>query len=149
MANSKTLMASIKKLDVKISQSTMWIGDEAGFAVDGLSKHLTGASGDVAKVYLGNAFSLQMVAPSAIIAVEECLPEDVPVGAVSCIGHPDTAAVVSGCLGREVACNRTSISLGDGDVLYVAQLTGGRLPEGATRLPEGFTLTFRRVVVHC
>ena len=99
------------------------------------------------KAFLGNAFSLQMVAPSAVIVIEECLPGDIPEEAVSCIGHPDTAAVVSDILGREVPCNRTSISLSDGDVLYVAQLTGGRLPEGATTLPEGFSLSFRRVTV--
>ncbi len=111
-----------------------------------VASYLTTGGG---KVFLGNAFSLQMVAPCAIITVEEAQPGEIPEGAVSIIGHADTAAVVSGILNREIACNRASISLGDGDVLYVAQLTGGRLPEGATRLPEGFTLTFRRVTVHC
>ena len=111
-----------------------------------VGKFLTSGSG---KVFLGNAFSLQMVAPTAICTVEECLPEDIPEEAVSCIGHPDTAAVVSDILGREVPCNRTNISLSASDVLYVAQLTGGRLPEGTTRLPEGFTITFRRVTVRC
>ena len=105
--------------------------------------------GTKGKVFLGNAFSLQMVAPSAIICVEECLPRDVPGEAVSIIGHQDTAAVVSNLLGRPVACNRASVRLDDGDVLYVAQLTGGRLPEGATKLPEGFSLSFRRVTVRC
>lgn len=99
--------------------------------------------------FISNAFSLQMLPADSICTIEECLPGDVPEEAVSCIGHPDTAAVVSDILGREVECNRTSISLGDGDVLYVAQLTGGRLPEGATRLPEGFSLVFRRVTVRC
>ena len=101
------------------------------------------------RAFVSNAFSLQMVPANAICTIEKCLPGDVPEEAVSCIGHPDTAAVVSDILGREVECNRTSISLGDGDVLYVAQLTGGRLPEGATRLPEGFSLVFRRVTVRC
>jgi len=101
------------------------------------------------KAFLSNAFSLQMVSSDAICVVEECLPEDVPEEAVSCIGHPDTAAVVSDILGREILCNRVSISLSDGDVLYVAQLTGGRLPEGATSLPEGFSISFRKVTVRC
>ena len=101
------------------------------------------------KVFLGNAFSLQMVAPNAIVCVEECSSEDIPEEVTSIIGHTDTASVVSDILGRPVECNRTSVHLNDGDVLYVAQLTGGRLPEGATKLPEGFSLTFRRVTVRC
>lgn len=101
------------------------------------------------KVYLGNAFSLQMVAPNAICTVLDVAPEDIPKEAISVIGHPDTAAVVSNVLGRDIPYNRQSILLEDGDVLYVAQLMGGRLPEGVTKLPEGFTLSFRRVVVHC
>lgn len=66
---------------------------------------------------------------------------------VSVIGHADTAAVVSNLLGKEVVANRASISISKGDVLYVAQLTGGRLPEGSTTLPEGFALTFVRVTI--
>lgn len=101
------------------------------------------------RAFLGNAFSLQMVAPNAIITVEECFPGDVPEEVVSVIGHADTAAVVSNLLGREVAFNRANVHLEDGDVLYVAQLQGGRLPEGATTLPDGFTLSFRRVTIRC
>ena len=111
-----------------------------------VEKYLTSGDGNV---FLGNAFSLQMVAPYAIISIMECSPSSIPKEAVSCIGHPDTAAVVSNILGREIPCNRINISLKDGDVLYVAQLTGGRLPEGATQLPEGFSLTFRKVVIRC
>ena len=105
--------------------------------------------GTKGKVFLGNAFSLQMMAPNAIVCVEECSSEDIPEEVTSIIGHTDTASVVSDILGRPVECNRTSVHLNDGDVLYVAQLTGGRLPEGATKLPEGFSLTFRRVTVRC
>ena len=36
-------------------------------------------------------------------------------------------------------------NLKKGDTLYVAQLTGGRLPEGATELPEGFSFKFLKV----
>jgi len=99
-------------------------------------------------VYLSNAFSLQMLTHlPASISVIEVDPAEVPAEAVSCIGHADTAAVVSSILGRDVPANRVSISLEAGDVLYVAQLMGGRLPEGATTLPEGFTLKFLRVEV--
>lgn len=143
----------VRKLDNKIFSSCEFYSCEGG-GYEALAQMVNVESfmlgeGKRGKVFLGNAFSLQMVAPTAICTVEECLPEDIPEEAVSCIGHPDTAAVVSDVLGREVPCNRTNISLSDGDVLYVAQLTGGRLPEGTTRLPEGCTLTFRRVTVRC
>ena len=94
------------------------------------------------KVYLGNAFSGQMIRGNALIRKESVAPQDIPVDAISCIGHPDLAAVVSDVLGREVAAARVNISLEAGDVLYVAQLVGGRLPEGSTSLPEGFSLAW-------
>ena len=99
------------------------------------------------KVYLGNAFSLQMVADNAIICKVEVSPEQVPVNAESIIGHKDTAAVVSTILGREVPCNRASVMLSDEDELYVAQIVGGRLPEGATTIPDGMELKFYRITV--
>ena len=99
------------------------------------------------KVYLGNAFSLQMVADNAIICKVEVSPEQVPVNAESIIGHKDTAAVVSTILGREVPCNRESVMLTDNDVLYVAQVVGGRLPEGATTIPSGMEIKFYRITV--
>lgn len=115
-------------------------------AVNDISMALT-AKGEDGRAFLGNAFSLQMVPGDAIIGVTEIEPEEVPEDAMSVVGHPDTANVVSGILGRQVPCNRASIRLEQGDVLYVAQLTGGRLPEGATALPEGFTLKWLKVVV--
>ena len=99
------------------------------------------------KVYLGNAFSLQMVADNAIICKVEVSPKQVPVNAESIIGHKDTAAVVSTILGREVPCNRESVMLTDNDVLYVAQVVGGRLPEGATTIPSGMEIKFYRITV--
>ena len=99
------------------------------------------------KKYLGNAFSLQMLSTDVkhTIAITPVQASDIPVDCISCIGHPDTAQVVSGILGREVACNRVSVSLDKGDVLYVAQIVGGRLPAGTTTLPDGFSMTFLRV----
>ena len=99
------------------------------------------------KMYLGNAFSLQMVADNAIICKVEVAPEEIPTEAVSIIGHADTAAVVSTILGRDVPCNRASVMLSDEDVLYVAQVVGGRLPEGATTIPDGMELKFYRITV--
>lgn len=99
--------------------------------------------------YISNAFSLQMInlEEAKNLRVEKVNPEEIPENVVSCIGHADTAKVASEILGREIAMNRISVHLGDGDTLYVAQIVGGRLPEGATSLPEGFSLTFLKVNV--
>ena len=98
--------------------------------------------------YLTNAFSLQMLPNVDMLAsIVQIDPSEVPADVVSAIGHPDTAVVVSNILRREIPVNRVSISLQPGDVLYVAQLVGGRLPEGATTLPEGFSLRFIMVKV--
>jgi len=105
--------------------------------------------------YFGNAFSLQMVTsfPCGIhveevdginadyICIQANTPEDHPDHIVSAVGHADTAAVLG------VPCNRINVSLNKGDVLYVAQLVGGRLPEGSTTLPEGFTFKFLKVTI--
>ena len=103
-------------------------------------------------VYIANAFSLQMLeeipVPVMIEDVEiEEVAKAVADGAISAIGHPDTAAVVSNQLGVTVPANRVNVSLKGGDILYVAQLVGGRLPEGATTLPEGFKLRYLKVTV--
>ena len=99
--------------------------------------------------YLGNSFSLQMIENGDhAISVKEIKAEDVPIDAKSVIGHTDTAAVVSGILGRNVCVNRESITLRPVvDTLYVAQLMGGRLPEGATTLPDGFKISFMKISV--
>lgn len=98
--------------------------------------------------YLSNAFSGQMVADDELwIHRSSVSPEEVPADAKSVIGHPDTARVVSTILNREVPFNRESISLAEGDELYVAQVVGGRLPEGATTLPEGISIVFHRYTI--
>jgi hypothetical protein len=91
------------------------------------------------KNYLLNAFSLQMLQGDATIKVTE--GSTLPQGLTSAIGHQDTAAVLG------VECNRINVTLQPGDVAYVAQLQGGRLPEGATTLPEGFSFKFLRVEI--
>lgn len=99
-------------------------------------------------IYLGNAFSLQMLdlqEKTSVNVTPVTLTEVTNADFVSVVGHADTAAVLTDMLQRSVACNRTSVRLQVGDVLFVAQVTGGRLPEGATRLPEGFSLTFLKV----
>ena len=95
------------------------------------------------KNYLLNAFSLQMLEGDATVRFTEVSREQVfSTGhLVSAIGHADTARVLG------VEMNRISVTLKKGDVAFVAQLMGGRLPEGSTTLPEGFTFKFIKVEV--
>ena len=100
---------------------------------------------------LVNAFSLGMLPLEAmmhIIRVRKITPDEIPTDIESAIGHVDTAKVVSNILGFEVKPNRVSIKMSESDVLYVAQYTGPRLPEGATTLPEGASLEFFEVTFH-
>ena len=97
------------------------------------------------KKYLANSFSLQMLGADCNVKVRTVKAEDIPEDVVSCVGHADTAAVLSSLLGREIPCNRESIDLMEGDELYVAQIVGGRLPEGSTTLPEGVKFKFFKV----
>ena len=99
--------------------------------------------------YLCNAFSLQMVdlAEKQTVHIEPIDVKDIPTDFVSAIGHADTAAVVTDILKTEVQVNRMNVKLDQGDVLIVAQVTGGRLPEGCTTLPEGFTIQFVKVTI--
>lgn len=99
-------------------------------------------------VYLTNSMSLQMldlttshtvkVTPVTETEIREANPKSI-------VGHQDTANVLATLLGVEVPMNRECVSLKGGDTLYVGQLTGGRLPEGATTLPAGFVIAFVRV----
>lgn len=91
--------------------------------------------------YISNAFSLQMLDLSEAHTISVFPVDGFPSTAVSVVGHPDTAAVLG------VPFNRTNLKLSKGDVLYVAQLVGGRLPEGCTTLPEGYKFVFVKVTV--
>lgn len=55
----------------------------------------------------------------------------------SCIGHQTTAEILSSMLGRDIPCNRCTVDLKEGEKAIIAQYKGPRLPEGATKLPEG------------
>lgn len=103
--------------------------------------------------YLSNAFSLQMIPAGATVytrAIDHTFfSEAVKSGKSqikSIIGHADMANVLTDMLGFPVEQNRESIKLTPADRLYVAQITGGRLPEGSTTLPEGFKIEF--ICVH-
>lgn len=118
--------------------------------------------------YLCNAFSLQMLQGDATVRFTEVSETEVfstghweeypwndeggiPTDSgtelfwvsdlVSAIGHADTARVLG------VEMNRINVTLKKGDIAYVAQLQGGRLPEGSTTLPEGFSFKFYKVEV--
>ena len=99
------------------------------------------------KKFLTNAFSIQMLERGGLVRFEEISLEDIPSDVVSAVGHADTANVLTSMLGFEVPVNRTSITLDTETELFVAQLVGGRLPEGSTTLPEGFRFKFFRVKI--
>ena len=86
-----------------------------------------------------NAFSVQMVDTPCTVRFEEV--ESLPIGLTSAIGHQDTANVLN------VPMNRINVHLDKGDVAYIAQLQGGRLPEGSTTLPKGFSFKFIKATV--
>ena len=97
---------------------------------------------------LSNAFSLQMLGDkeSATLKVLEIsrnfVSAQLAKGFISAVGHADTAAVISSTLGVDVEMNRVNVTLTENTDLYVAQITGGRLPEGCVTLPEGITIKF-------
>lgn len=105
-------------------------------------------------VIISNAFSLQMlslqrktnveVIPLTLVEVKNLLKGDF----LSAVGHQDTANVLSALLGFDVPCNRINVHLTQNDVLVVAQLVGGRLPEGSTKLPDGFAFQFVKVTIN-
>ena len=93
---------------------------------------------------LCNAFSLQMLSDLSVSIKIQPIENrydfnlsDIP----SFIGHQDTANVLG------VAMNRANISLDKGDSIIVAQLMGGRLPEGSVTLPDGFYFKYILVTV--
>lgn len=93
--------------------------------------------------YIGNAFSLQMLNnfPAKINVEEVSKTEALDNNNISVVGHQDTANVLG------VPYNRISLTLNAGDVLYVAQVIGGRLPEGCTKLPEKFKMKFLKITI--
>jgi len=66
---------------------------------------------------------------------------------VSYIGHKNFALVLSDILGNYVPFNRDFALYENGDTFIVAQLIGGRLPEGATTLPSMYSVEFFKVTV--
>lgn len=101
-------------------------------------------------LYLSNALSLQMLdtTKATTVSIKPISIDDIKTaGFVSVVGHPDTAEVLTDMLGKKVKCNRSSITLKPTDTLIVAQIVGGRLPAGTTKLPDGFKLQFLKVTI--
>lgn len=90
--------------------------------------------------YITNSFSIQMLRePNALISIHALEYDEfksLSHNAYSVVGHEDLANVLG------VKYNRESIKLNPGDVCFVAQTWGGRLPEGTKKLPEGVELRF-------
>lgn len=61
---------------------------------------------------------------------------------ISCIGHEDTASILSALLGTPIPFNRQTVTLAPGDRLLVAQYVGPRLLEGTKALPLGARIKF-------
>jgi len=96
-------------------------------------------------IYVSNAFSLGMIAPDHLNmvrmepTVRPCL--GITQSWQSCVGHADTAALLG------VPMARITVSMVPGDTMYVAQLVGGRLPEGCTTLPPGARFDWAKVTL--
>lgn len=82
-----------------------------------------------------NSFSLQLVTEfPCSVTFEEVDSQSFDIkDCESFIGHQDTANVLG------VSMNRSFCTLQRGEEFIVAQLMGGRLPEGSTTLPLGFS----------
>lgn len=94
------------------------------------------------RIPLLNAFSLQMLNEFPCnVKISEISEDEIGDNIYSAIGHQDTANVLG------VPMRRINIQLHKGETAYVAQLMGGRLPEGCTTLPEGFSFKFFKVEV--
>ena len=100
--------------------------------------------------YLTGRFSLHMLEKEqtlALLRVKQVNPQDVPEDAESRFGHKNMAAIVGNILGRKLTCNKESVILKEGDVLYVALHKGAFIPSCATELPTGATISFMEITL--
>lgn len=147
-------MASLSfRLKIAMNKNMLFMNGTSRINVSGAVRFICLITDTVFKImteYLANAFSLQMLdlnGTNNVIVKPVDKSEifdgngELKLGIVSAVGHADTAAVLG------VPMNRINVKLEPGDILYVAQLTGGRLPEGSTTLPEGFAFKFMKVKV--
>lgn len=95
-------------------------------------------------VYIGNAFSLQMIHHKKYyLGVENVSKQEfdaIKQKGVSIIGHQPFAEWLG------VEYNRESIQLIPGDILYVAQIVSGRLPENVHEVdPNTIKVGYKKV----
>lgn len=105
-----------------------------------------------APIKILNAFSLNMVSGGSNIQTRTITAKKAVAlfeknGVHSCVGHADTAAVISSLLEVPIQFNRVSVELAQQELVVVAQYKGPRLPEGSTTLPEGAEIVFLAVYV--
>lgn len=97
------------------------------------------------KVYLMSTFSFQtlseMLNNDENVTVKVEVVKEFPKGLVSAVGHKDTAEMLG------VEMNRIDTKLKRGEIAYVAQYMGGRLPEGCINLPEKPVFKFLKITV--
>lgn len=96
-------------------------------------------------LYVSNAFSFQMIDGSYVMKVEVIKKEifdAMKEYAYSVMGHEDMANV------HNLPYNRESIKLHKADQLLVAQIVGGRLPEGATVMPDDVEIEYKLATIY-
>lgn len=105
-------------------------------------------------IKLVNAFSLNMLDGNCNYIVPEIERLSIErskamlsKGFKSYIGHEDMAKVLSEMTGYDVEFRRETLKIKEGDSLLVAQYSGPRLPEGATKLPEGAKVLFYYIFI--
>jgi hypothetical protein len=91
--------------------------------------------------WISNSFSLNMLRSShnVTIHVQELTlteAQQFAHGAMSSVGHANTAELFSQLLGRPVPMNRQTISLEPEDKILIGQYVGERLDEYAKHRPE-------------
>jgi hypothetical protein len=102
-----------------------------------------------------NAFSLQMIEGLGETTIdfapitEKAAKKIIDICKVeSYIGHQDFATVLTNTLGKEIPFNRANAKLERGELALVCQLSGGRLPEGCTTLPENISIKYYLIEVN-
>lgn len=104
-------------------------------------------------LYIANAFSAQMLKRnSAKVTFTEASLDELKEFLeqrefTSIVGHGSTANLLSKLLDQDIQFNRIPITLGQNDILILAQYKGERLEEGATELPKGAKFIFSYVTV--
>lgn len=95
-----------------------------------------------------NAFPIQIVADGSAMTVRAATLDEARAALAvgSAIGHADTAGLLTTILGAPVPMARVTIPTTTAGDVVVAQYSGPRLPEGATVLPDGASLVFRRIM---